>query len=624
MIEVLNEYFERINVIKKYTFFQMTEMFRDIGRYTVQAQMVDENLYLLDSKKRYYILYDGKIGKVENINKKSDSEHNKTIEISGRLSNFIFSNRVINGKMSFSGKTYKMIENLINKNMIETESKRKINAEIRYNDEQMLYSVCREITKEVTGGYVWDVVSELMEYDKLGISMMPVLSQRHLDDNGNITNVEKWICNISSGIDRTKGNIHDNVPVLFSQTLRNIAETEYYYDTKNEKSVAYIAGEGEGTERKWYEKYKTKEDEDLEGWDRSELWIDARDIRSETVEGNITEQQYEALIEKRASEKFTDYNISQEYVSTITAYETGQYRYGEHFFLGDWVTIKDDELGIIINAQIVSVTTTLQNTRKITDITVAYGGRGESAKSISDSFRAVKEKQEENANNIKYLESIAKNSGGSSPGNDTKIDFIENKEIENIMSGETLSVLFGKIKKVIGSVISGAGSTLLNGNMAGSRVIGTDNKGKLAITNISLSELATLSGVTGSIQEQFNNIKEEFKDNFYIVYDVERIFEDTVLQRYNVKKSGVYLIVASIRIFNVTQGVFPCNVVSYDVGSSEITGDPISSGSYTREYLWTTIVSMEYLNSGNNIKYYRTTDNVFAKNFDVRTRLFRL
>lgn len=436
VLEVLNQHFERINIINSYTFFQVVEGFRTVGKFEVRARLIEENIYLLDKSETYYILFDKEtIGRVEKKEKSSDSENEKTIKLLGRLSNLILTKRVIDGTVKYYGKTYKLIEKLINGRLIgSSDGKRNIGLEIVFSGD--LQNVCSEVNKQYTGGYLWDHISELLEYDRIGIKISPVMVPKYTDENGNKTNVEKWKCYIKSGSDRTKGNKSGNAPVIFSQSLRNITRTEYEYANNEYRNVAYIAAEGQGADRKWYEKFVDEQSEEANGWERSELWIDARDISSE--DGTITESQYEELVNKRASEKFSENTKAESYSSTITP--GGQYVYGEDYFLGDWVTVIDKELNLVINAQVVEVTKSLENVMNITDIVLSYG---KAEKDIIDKMTEVSRKQQENETNIKYLENIVQSggTGGGGGGTGSGTVSVEVNEVETLEPNESAYVV---------------------------------------------------------------------------------------------------------------------------------------------------------------------------------------
>lgn len=413
MIEILNENLKKIDILRKYTFAQYTRKFREVGTFQINARLEKENLYLLEKDKEYYVLFDSKIfGKIEDIKKESDSEYERTIVLSGRLSNVLFIKRVVAGTINFKGNTAQFVKAVIENEITkDKESKRYVNIDVKYDNEKYLESFCSLIDKQVTGGYVWDTIQPFLEQDRLGIYFNPVVETEHTLQDGTKTNISKWNLLISAGKDRRKGNTQGNVPVIFSQSLSNIARTDYELNLKGYRNVAYVAGEGEEDKRKWYEVYPKEEEKSGNvndyGWKRSELWIDARDIQSKNAEGgSITEEEYEKLIKQRAGEKFSENTKQEMYTGTLTE-ANKQYAYGTDYDLGDIVTIIDNELGIVLDVQITDVIVSLQENRQLIDIDFTYGKVN---REPVDKLENMDVTINQVANSVKYLENETINS----------------------------------------------------------------------------------------------------------------------------------------------------------------------------------------------------------------------
>lgn len=401
MIEILDSNLKKIALLKKYTFSQYTEKFRGIGTFKVNIRLVDENLYLLDDTKTYFILFDDTVfGKIENIKKQSDSEYEKVATISGRLANFILTKRIVNGTINYKGNTAGLVKELIESEITKNKnSNRYININISYEDSDMIDYVTSNIEKQITGGYLWDVIEEVLEQDKLGMFFTPVVEPTKVVD-GVETNISEWNFVITTGNYRMRSNNPYGLPiVVFSQNLSNIARTDYTLDNKEYCNVAYVAGEGMGDERYWYETYQ--DDGNIQkGWNRSELWIDARDIQSESSSGTtLTDEEYEKLIKQRAKEKFAEANKTKSYTATLTE-ANKQYVYGKDYYLGDFVTVEDKELDISLDAQITEVTTSEEGNRKIVDISFVYGTI---QKDVTEQIKQNEVELYRNTNNIKYL-----------------------------------------------------------------------------------------------------------------------------------------------------------------------------------------------------------------------------
>lgn len=97
---------------------------------------------------------------------------------------------------------------------------------------------------------------------------------------------------------------------------------------------------------------------------------------------------------------------------------------------------------------------------------------------------------------------------GAVDGN-TPIEFTEAEALANIESGESISTIFGKTKKILGSLLIGAGSTLLGNNLTANQALVSDASGKVNVSGISATELGYLSGITKNIQTQFSEQNEK-------------------------------------------------------------------------------------------------------------------
>lgn len=407
MIEILDENLKKVDILRKYTFAQYSDRFRDVGTFVINVRILRENLYLLNKNKQYYVLFDGKVfGKIESIKRNSDSEYEKMIELRGRLSPVLFTERVVTGTLNFKGNTAQLVRTLVENEITkDVNSDRYVNINIKYDNEEYLNSICSKVDKQITGGYVWDGMKPVLEQDKLGLFFVPNVTTEQ-QQGEEVTNIPSWNLTISAGVDRTKGNKQGNTPVVFSQSLSNIERTEYGLDVSKFRNVAYVAGEGEADKRKWYEIHLNSEQANKnKGWKRKELWIDARDIQSKNNDGAVISQtEYEQLIKQRANEKFAENTTVESYSGTI--FEANkQYTYGRDYKIGDFVTIIDKELGISVNVQVTEVIKSLQEFGEIIDIDFTYGAINAEPVDKLENMSVVVEQL---TNSILYLENEAK------------------------------------------------------------------------------------------------------------------------------------------------------------------------------------------------------------------------
>lgn len=399
-IEILDRNFKRLDVLRHYTFSQYNMKFRGIGTFTINAPL-ELNTIFLNRNEQYYLLFNGNVhpvvGKVEDVKKESEDEENK-LTITGRLALFILTKRIVSGTINTSGTTLEHMEKLVTENIIQASSSRSLS--IKIDDSAVNKGKLSKVDRQVTGGYIWDEFEALLEQDKIGVELYPKIVPTYSFNNV-FSNVLGWTLMFSSGIDRTKGNADGNVPVIFSQQLSNINRVDYERNVENHCNIAYVAGEGEGNDRKWYEiSINQNEQQIANNWERSELWVDARDIQSEDDDGNkLTDEQYKVLINQRAEEKAVENDIQESYEATVIT-KNKRYVYGKDYFLGDFVTVIDTQLGLEFDVQIIGITFSQQNTEEITDIELQYGNKRISSQSI---LQQNKRKTEQNVNDIRYI-----------------------------------------------------------------------------------------------------------------------------------------------------------------------------------------------------------------------------
>lgn len=378
MIDVFDKNLRKINTIRKYTFAQYVDKFRDIGTFKITAQLVDENLYLLQDS-QFYVLFDGVVfGRVDKVLKDSDSEYDKTIEITGQLAPVFFTQRVNYKTINYNGTTARYVGALISHNIPTDKSDpRHLDINVKYEDEDYLDANCRKISRKKTGGYMWDEMSLAMKQDNLGVFFEPNFdSLKNISDEDG-TQIQAWNLTVSAGKDRTKDNTQGNTPIVFSQSVSNIQRSTYALNSEDYCNSAVVAGEGEGDARKWFTfdvNSKESKFEPNSGWGLRELFIDARDIQSKTEDGEttMTDEEYKKALNDRADSKAVDSMLTKSYSSTVIL-ANDKYVYNRDYKKGDIVTVVDKEIGVTLDAQITTVTKTYQGGKEVIDIDFTYG-----------------------------------------------------------------------------------------------------------------------------------------------------------------------------------------------------------------------------------------------------------
>lgn len=367
LIHVYDENFKKVGILKKYTFAQYIDKLNDIGTFEILAEFCKENTFLLNKERQYFVSFDSSVmGYVLSVTKDSDSRYEKVINIKGNLLSFILTKKVMYKVQNFSGKTHAVAKAMIENNCIHNVYKPQTNlprTEVILSPNMDTQTT--DVKVQQTGGSIWQGIQPLLEQDSLGLEMYPVLTERKRIE-GTETNVEKFYIKIFLGADRRRKNSEGNKPVIFSQSYSNIQRSSYEVDKSDYYNFAYIAGEGEGVDRIWEE----VDSESKSGFLRFELFVDARDLQSQTLEGvTISTEEYKQLLKQRGIDNLNEHIVCSGYDATVI---NKKYIYEKDFYKGDFVTIIDNEIGAVIDAQITEVTRSWQGVEEIVDISVGY------------------------------------------------------------------------------------------------------------------------------------------------------------------------------------------------------------------------------------------------------------
>ena len=380
IISIYNRYFCRIGILRKATFCQMVDKLREVGTFNVKSAINRDALMLLDKTETFYLEFNDQknvhplLGVVRKVEKDADSDEEE-IEISGDMCSFIFANRVVAQTQNYSGTADQIIKAVIEKNITASPStSTKINP--RYIDitvvaeEKKNNVVLDKIQVQKTGDDILSVLSDLCEQYQMGFDFYPVIDTLHTDEHlGNTypqTNISKWKLDILFGKDRTRQNTFKNKPIIFSQDFGNLTRATYQLENTDYKNIAYVAGEGEGTERKVQETVKEGIDQNgIEniGFGRLESYVDARDLQKETEDKTLTDEEYSAALEQRGQEKLSECKIVDSYDATVIMLNSKgeeRYKYGKDFYKGDFIELRDIQLGLTAVSQITAVTRTWQ------------------------------------------------------------------------------------------------------------------------------------------------------------------------------------------------------------------------------------------------------------------------
>ena len=343
-IIIADKNFERMGVIDNAEIIWTTRYYKT-GDFELYISSNDARLDLILNG--FYVIRDditnNNIGVIEDITIKNTIEQGDMITVTGRLAQgYFLGSRVVSQQTQLNCSVLEGIKSLITANIIDpTDEKRRIDF-ILFGD--FGYDLSDRLQIQTTGDNLLTKVEEICEEKKVGFTTM-------LIDNVILFYLYKGE---NKAYDQSK-----NAYIIFSDEYDNLQESSYIRTTSALKNFAYVAGEGEGLDRKIVTAYAGEEPT---GQDRFEIWVDQRNISSNNEE--ITEAELVSQMKEQGLEEMV--GISEAFDGNVIL---KGYTYREDFDLGDIVQLYRKQWGLGVAMRVVECIESWNNTGKTTVLT---------------------------------------------------------------------------------------------------------------------------------------------------------------------------------------------------------------------------------------------------------------
>ena len=341
-IFILDETLSDIFIINRSKSFIWTERYLSHGDFELLVPVTLENLefLLID----YYVqIIDTDLGMIiEDMEITSNAENENMLKLSGRSLESLLERRIIWNQTILTGSLQNGIERILNENIINpTDPNRKIdNFIFQASTDPDVTNLT--VDMQVDGATVAGAIGGLCETNNLGYKI-------------EINKNKQFVFSLYAGKDRSYDQV-TNPYVIFSPTFNNLLDTRYLKSTKLLKTVARVAGEGQGAERK---KTTVELDGVWTGLNRREIFVDARHISSYTDDGELGNTEYFKLLNQRGLEALAEYSTTEVFEGSVDPSRT--FTYGKDFFLGDIVQI-ENEYGMVTRSRVTELIRSVNET----------------------------------------------------------------------------------------------------------------------------------------------------------------------------------------------------------------------------------------------------------------------
>ena len=335
---IYSDSFSLLGVVDMATSIIWANRFRQCGDMEIYVAATDKMLELLifDAAKedRFVVRRDDEmVCIIERAEIVTDEEKGDFLLVTGRCLRSIYTRRIVWEQTTLTGTVEEGLRRLVEDAFMSELIQGRQYAPLRLAP---AHGYTDPLEKQITGDELLAALEEICAANNYGMKV--TMDPRE----GTMT------ADFYKGTDRTAGQ-RENPRVIFSEQYGNLLGTNHTRDATAYKTVAKVAGEGEGTARRSIVVSRAGQ---TAGLRRREMFVDARDISSN--DGEISMSDYTALLINRGNSSMAEAAIVESMTGSIMQ---RQHVYGRDYFLGDMVTVID-KYGSMADAQVLEIVET--------------------------------------------------------------------------------------------------------------------------------------------------------------------------------------------------------------------------------------------------------------------------
>lgn len=332
VFKVDNETFEAIGQITQIKSVNWGKYFTKYYEFKISVFASEQNVEIL---KNGNIIWGGKTnaGIIDVVQIDRDSNGQILLTIKGRTLESLLLRRVIDKTQNFKNKHVStIVYSLVKEYFISSSNSSRNLPWFECAEDEELGPT---LTTQRTGGDVYTAVKNICEGEEnLGFEVQFIPAER------------KMLFVVKEATDHTATS--DN-PVIFSDTSDDIITDSYYENERNYKNMAYIAGQdSEDSERMIVQ----QGDVSSAGFERFELYVDARDLQQDDGETVLTDEEYESVLKSRGTEKLGALQKVSVFDGSLQLNKLVGFVYGQDYEIGDMVTVIDEKMGVQVDARV--------------------------------------------------------------------------------------------------------------------------------------------------------------------------------------------------------------------------------------------------------------------------------
>lgn len=326
---LLDKNLKRIEIIEQYRSFIWTNRYYTPGDFELYTPATKSLLAKI--KRDYFIMRSDDLTQamiIQNYTITTDVENGDYLTITGKSLKSILERRIIWPQTTINGNLETQMRKLVTQNAISPTDSNRVISRLELGP---TIGLTQTIKAQFTGDNLSEVLTEIGQTYGIGHDVKLDYANKKF----------KFV--LLQGKNRSY-NQSTNARVVFSNAFENLLTTNYAYNSENFKSLVFVAGEGQGKNRKTVQ---VGTGNDL---NRFEIYLDARDISSN--DGAIGTNEYNQLLFERGVQELADKTINEEVSGEVVSNFT--YKLNQNYYLGDIVEVRND-YGVRMAPRIIEV-----------------------------------------------------------------------------------------------------------------------------------------------------------------------------------------------------------------------------------------------------------------------------
>lgn len=330
--------FNRLGLIDDFVELERLIKYDSLGKLDITLDASSEFLELLQIDRILTTTKDLSRGYIIKTRQSLD-EHSSKLQIIAPSLNVMLNARLVLGQQEFTGSIENVMKSFVLMNAVQPVNPNRIIP-------NLVLSESRGIPIETTEGTVNQPLDEyLYELCKKHDVSFDIL----LDHEN-----KKFVFDVWQGTDRSVGQSVHN-PVIFAKEFDNVLKQDYTESISDLKTTAIVLGE----DAQGQPGLMVTVNDEQTGLDRKEILLEGYDIKRTYLDDKeneiiLADGEYRRLLEEKGKNSLSEYPM----IRTLESEVDGQanFIYGVDYFMGDKVSVRNDDLNLILHTRIISVT----------------------------------------------------------------------------------------------------------------------------------------------------------------------------------------------------------------------------------------------------------------------------